>query len=460
MSLDVFTHSILPFVGILLGLIVVHEAGHYITAKIFGVQVLEAGVGFPPRIWGFRWRDTDYTINALPIGAFVRLLGEEDPSDPRSLAAQPKWKRTVIIGAGAFMNLVLAIALFTAALMIPRNVSAGGAQISSVAPGSPAEQAGLKAGDQIQTINGRKAENTSDASYFIHLYQGTWIDMVVKRPDPIKGAQEVTTRVYARWNPQPYTDECGVKQPTGPTGISIGTPFGQYVPRSAADSVKLETQSKADLAEYRKLVAPGSPASCYSGSKFGFIAMSAGQCSGLDPAARAEAEQLKQELFPDSSAACYRFSPGQEFVPFVKSRHEPIWQAGPHAVRMSFESLILARNQIWSMVRGFGSSPVTGPVGIAQATGEVVQNAGWLSLVDFAALLSMNLAVLNVLPIPMFDGGRLVFILIEFLRRGRRIAPQKEALVHLTGLALILTLSVVITYFDILRVFHGDRLIR
>jgi regulator of sigma E protease len=460
LTLDVFTHSILPFVGILFGLIVVHEAGHYITAKMFGVTVLEAGIGFPPRVWGFRWRDTDYTINLLPIGAFVRLLGEEDPSDTRSLAAQPKWKRTVIIGAGAFMNLVLAIALFTAALMIPRNVSAGGAQIMDVAPGSPAEQAGLKPGDQILTVNGRKADNTSDASYLIHLYQGTRIDIALKRPDPVKGAQLVTTSVYARWNPQPYRDECGVQHATGPTGITIGTPFGQYVPRSAADAAKLEAQSKKDLVEYRKLVAPGSPASCYGGSKFGFIGMSAGQCSGLSPAARTEAEQLKQELFRDSSAACYRFSPGQEFVPFVRSRHEPIWEAVPHAARMSFESLILARNQIWSMIRRFGSSPVTGPVGIAQATGEVVSNAGWLSLIDFAALLSMNLAVLNILPIPMFDGGRLVFILIEFLRRGRRIAPQKEALVHLTGLALILTFSAVITYFDLLRIFHGDALIR
>src|SRR5262249_40892547 len=122
MSPDVLTHSILPFVGILLLLLVVHEAGHYITAKLFGVKVLEAGIGLPPRIWGFRWRETDYTINAIPFGAFVRMLGEEDPSDPRSLAAQVKWKRTIIIGAGVVMNLALAIFLFTVSLMIPHRV--------------------------------------------------------------------------------------------------------------------------------------------------------------------------------------------------------------------------------------------------------------------------------------------------------------------------------------------------
>jgi len=104
--LDLLTQSIIPFLIILLGLIVLHEAGHYFTAKLFGVKVLEAGVGLPPRIWGFTWRGTDYTINALPFGAFVRMLGEEDPSDPQSLAAQVKWKRIVIIASGAFMNLV------------------------------------------------------------------------------------------------------------------------------------------------------------------------------------------------------------------------------------------------------------------------------------------------------------------------------------------------------------------
>src|SRR4029078_7498384 len=129
--------SILPFAGILLALVVIHEAGHYITAKIFGVRVLEAGIGLPPRIWGFTWRGTDYTLNALPLGAFVRLLGEEDPNDPErkalgeqvllpdSLAAQPKWKRTIIIGAGAVINLIAAVVLFSVGLMIPHPVSVG-----------------------------------------------------------------------------------------------------------------------------------------------------------------------------------------------------------------------------------------------------------------------------------------------------------------------------------------------
>src|SRR5213596_1346261 len=106
-------YSVLPFLGMLVALIVAHELGHYFTAKLFGVKVLEAGLGYPPRIWGFEWRGTIYSVNWLPLGGFVRLLGEEDPSDSESLAAQPAWRRLIIMGSGAFMNLVLAILLFS-----------------------------------------------------------------------------------------------------------------------------------------------------------------------------------------------------------------------------------------------------------------------------------------------------------------------------------------------------------
>ena len=102
--MDVLTSTILPFLGVLVVLVVIHELGHFITAKLFGVKVLEFGIGYPPRLFGFKRGETEYTVNALPLGGFVRLLGEEDPSDPRSLAAQAAWKRLIIMGAGAFMN--------------------------------------------------------------------------------------------------------------------------------------------------------------------------------------------------------------------------------------------------------------------------------------------------------------------------------------------------------------------
>jgi regulator of sigma E protease len=461
--MDVLTHSILPFAGILLGLIVLHEAGHYITAKMFGVKVLEAGIGLPPRIWGFTWRGTDYTLNAIPMGAFVRMLGEEDPSDPESLAAAPKWKRTIIIGSGAFLNLIAAIALFSLSLMLPREVSVGGAQIASVAPGSPAAEADLRPGDEIVEINGRRADNTGDASYLIQLNRGETIDFTIKREDPSgRTSDEILEKsVYARWDPPTYTDECGIERRQGPTGITIGAVNVERVDIPAEDRAEIERQARRAVEENRERVPPDAPAHCLGGAQFGFDALSAGVCSTLDPEERAAAEATKAELFPESSSPCYVFRPPQGIVPVTETTSKPPWEAVPDGARLAAESVILTRNQIWILIRGFnGGSAVTGPVGIAQATGEVVDVAGWRYLIEFAASISMSLAILNFLPIPMVDGGRLVFIAIEFVRRGKRIAPEKEALVHFAGLVAMLLAFVVITYFDIVRIINGDSLLR
>jgi len=454
--LDVLTHTLLPFIGILLGLLVVHEAGHYITAKMLGVKVLEAGVGLPPRIWGFTWRDTIYSINALPFGAFVRLLGEEDPTDPQSLAAAPKWKRTVILGAGVVMNLALAITLFAVALMIPHRVGIGGASIGSVAPNSPAQAADLREGDEIVAVDGRHVENTLDASTFLKLHQGQDIDLTLKRKETGASSSETINKtVYSRWNPGSYTDECGVEHAQGPIGITIGPTHIDNISTTAADRPKEEAQDKSDFAAYKKQIAPGAPASCYGGSAFHFAALNAQQCSGLDADQQAEAQALKAELFAETNFPCYTYSAPQLQEERSETRTEPFWEAIPHGARQSYESLILLRNTLWARVRGFsGSSPLTGPVGIAQVTGEVVDKAGWQSLIELAASISMSLALLNALPIPMVDGGRLTFVLIEFLRRGKRVAPEKEALVHFAGLVAMLILFVVITFFDISRIIH------
>jgi regulator of sigma E protease len=464
--LDVLLTYILPFILILFGLIILHEAGHYFTAKLFGVKVLEAGIGIPPRLWGFRWRDTDYTINALPFGAFVRMLGEEDPSDPHSLAAAPKWKRSVILASGAGMNLVAAIVLFSVSLMVPRDVSAGGATISSVVPNSPAAHAGLKEGDIIEKINGRKAESVQDASYLVRLNRGENIDFTVRRRIANEGTQTIDVpNVYSRWNPPSYVDECGVKRGQGPTGITLGSQFGQNVPWTQQELVDLEKGARESFLKYRDDLGPDAPASCADGSEFFFEPVSAAECAALSDTDRAQAEARKNELFPNASAPCYDFDPDPAFEPFTRSRHEPVWEAVPHGARLAFESVIFTRNQIWMLIRGFhdtssGGASVTGPVGIAQATGEIVNEAGWITLIDFAASISMALAIFNFLPIPMVDGGRLFFILIEILRGGRRVPPDKEALVHSVGFVLLIGAFLVITYFDVMRIVSGDSVLR
>jgi regulator of sigma E protease len=354
---SVLFHSLLPFLGIIIFLVVAHEFGHFVAAKLSGVRVLEFGIGFPPRVAAITYGETEYSLNALPLGGFVRMLGEEDPLAPGGLASRPRSLRLLVLSAGVLMNMVLAVGLFSASYMIPKEVPVGRAIISEVLPGSPAEAAGLQQGDVIYKINNRDVQNVQDTGYDIRLYLGETIHFVVKR-----GTEFLDLNAKARWAPP---------SGQGPTGIVIGS---QY--------------------------------------------------------------------------------------PFTETQSYNPWKALRLGWRSTFDSLKLARNEVISWVKGASSPQVTGPVGIVQATGEVVKQAGWESLVDFTALLSINLAVINILPLPFLDGGRIMFVLLEILRRGRRIAPQKEALVHFAGLVLLMTFVVVISYFDIARLIRGENIFR
>jgi regulator of sigma E protease len=384
---------------------VVHELGHFITAKLAGVKVLEFGMGYPPRLWGIKRGETEYTVNALPLGGFVRLLGEEDPGDPRSLAAKPRWVRLIVLSSGAAMNVVMAVFLFSLALSIPRDVDVSRARIADVVPGGPAEEAGLKPGDVIFAVNGRDVQSVAELSYRLRLNLGETVDLTIRRAEGAE-ADFIEVPVYARWAADPFVDENGNEHAQGPTGITISAAYGA-----------VEVISPEEQAEIAKDLPPG-------------------------------------ETVPTT-----------RMVPFSETQRDQPWEAAPNGARRSFESIVLARKEIESRIRGGfpgvgGGFQITGPVGIAQLTGEVVEEAGWQSLMEFAALISMNLAVINILPLPMLDGGRVVFVLIEFVRRGKRIAPQKEAMVHFAGMVAMLAFAVAVTYFDVIRIFQGDGIIR
>lgn len=355
----IILQSVVPFVLILLALVIIHELGHFITAKLAGVEVLEFGIGLPPKVWGKKFGETEYTINALPLGGFVRLVGEEDPEAPRSLAGKPRWVRLIVLGSGGVMNLVLPIFLFAIAFMIPQEVSIGRPVVGFIEPDSPAAEAGLQTGDVIYEAGGRETKNVNDLSRMIRLNLGDDVDLLVKR-----GSEFVELDARARWSPP---------DGQGPLGIRIGP---QY--------------------------------------------------------------------------------------PFTETEWYAPWEAIPKGFQETIDTVVLARNQIESWFRGGGETDgpaLSGPVGIAQATGEVVDEAGWLVLIEFAALLSLNLGIVNLLPLPMLDGGRIAFVVLEILRRGKRISPEKEGLVHLIGFALMISLVVFITYFDILRIISGDSII-
>ncbi|MBM3947121.1 MAG: site-2 protease family protein [SAR202 cluster bacterium] len=373
--------TVLIFLAMLVALVLVHEFGHFLTARAFGVKVLEFGIGYPPRLFGFTRGETTYSVNLLPLGGFVKLLGEEDPTDARSLAAQALWKRFVVIFAGAFMNFILPVGVFFAIAMVPQNVPVGRVQLQGVAPDSPAARAGLKPGDMVLRIDGHDVRNTQELAYRIRLRLGAETEWEVLRQKqaltaPIGGGREpgftpslnpvssetFVTRLTPRWRPP---------EGQGASGVSISTVNARFVKESSG------------------------PWSAFTGS---FVQMG--------------------------------------------------------------ETLILFRNEITGWIIRATTPQFAGPVGIAQVTGEVARTGGFVALLGLAALLSLNLAILNVLPIPMLDGGRLLFLGIEFVRRGKRVSPKREALVHMIGFVLLISLVVVISFFDISRIVRGDSLLR
>lgn len=478
--MEILSHNVLPFLGILIFLVVVHELGHFITAKLAGVKVLEFGLGYPPKLFGVKRGETEYTVNALPLGGFVRLLGEEDPSDPQSLAAKPRWVRLVVLSAGAFMNLIFAVVLFSLALMIPREVDISRARVGEVIPDKPAARAGVLPGDVIFAVDGKDVQSVGELGYQIRLHMGHTIDLKLKRSSGPDAGEFETVSVYARWSTDPYPYKSSVvddqsisatqavpidlriKDSTGFSergvlAIDAGTANEErfvYQQKNSGTLVLIEravngTQAHAHAAgaPIERRVAQG-PTGITIGPAYG----------ATEPIPPDELAELQAKAKPGETV------PKTRFIPYSETQWEKPWDALPDGALKSWESIILARNEIISRIKGgvggSGGFQVTGPVGIAQLTGEVVKEAGWKSLMDFAALISMNLAVLNILPLPMLDGGRVVFVLLEYARRGKRIAPEKEAMVHFVGLVLMLTFAVVITYFDLARIFSGGSIIK
>jgi regulator of sigma E protease len=455
--MNVLIQSILPFAVILVFLVVVHELGHFVTAKLSGVKVLEFGIGYPPRIWGIKRGETEYTINALPLGGFCRMLGEEDPTDPQSLAAAPAWKRLIVLVAGSGMNFVLAIALFTVALMIPREIPAGRAQIAQVVPGSPAEQAGLKVGDTIYKIDGRDIDNVQDASYNIRLHLGETVPVEVKRTDPATGqVSSYTTTVRPRWAPPPFTYTVRPGDDVDKVASKIG--FDRFAVRTAAGIEYVVPKGKT------LTISDKGETITYTTTNDSVVEAIARQLGVTDDAvARAAGLPEQNTLTPGTELKFEQGATGIRIAPqypFTEMHSEGLFSALGHGFQQTMDSLKLARNEFISWIKGASKPAVSGPIGIAQTTGEVVRQAGWKRLVDFAALLSVNLAILNVLPLPMLDGGRMAFVIVEVLRGGRRIAPAKEALVHLVGFGAMLILVVVLSYFDIVRIISGGSLLR
>lgn len=358
--------TILIFFVMLLVLILSHEFGHFVFAKMRGIRVDEFGFGFPPRLVGKQYGETLYSLNALPFGGFVRIWGEDETgeaaSDPRNFSSRSVGQRFWIIAAGVLMNVWLAYLLFVFGHIIglPTVVTEDtrGAvrdikvAIVEIAPGSPAASVGLQVGDTIESFaetDGTGVQTpraVAGVQTFIRAHQGRPLVLGIRRGDQILSLR-VTPRTSA-------------PEGQGLLGIAM-------------------------------------------------------------------------------------FETGTVSVPWYMAP----WEAAKTTYYVTRDTVSGLAYFFGNLFHGTVVGDVAGPVGIARYAGEAGR-MGFVYVLRLMALLSINLAVLNVLPVPALDGGRILFLLIEKIK-GSPVPARVSYLVHAAGFVVLILLMVFITYRDIVK---------
>jgi len=373
--------TIITFIIVLSLLVFVHELGHFMVARKFGLKPKEFGFGFPPRLWGIyknkdgRWKtvkgkrevkdavDTIYSINWIPMGGFVNIGEDEDGGDdPNHFANRPIWQRATILSAGVSMNVILAAILIIIGLMIglPQviedidsraQVSDRRIQIVQVLPDSPAASAGIQLGDIIVSINDNQFDGYEGLQQFVDERTGQELSYKIKR-----GKEELVIQI---------TPE--IMEETGRGGIGIAI-------------------TETGIVKYPW-----------------YLAISEG----------------------------------------IKTTFFLIW-----AIIIAFYELIKG------LIMGQGvNTQLAGPVGIAALTGQVAR-MGLIYVMQFTALLSINLAIINFAPFPALDGGRILFLFIEKIK-GSPVKRELETAIHNIGFALLMLLVLIVTFRDITK--FGDK---
>ena len=364
--------SVIIFIVVLFVLILVHEWGHFIVAKKTGMRVDEFGIGFPPKLYGLKKGETEYTINAFPIGGFVKILGEDGGADAgtrgddwnRSFAAKSKWAQAAVLVAGVSMNIIFAWLLLVMVFMIgvPSAVEEGQASddarlvVTEVLADSPADQAGLPVGASITAISASDDSNISPTPSSFASFVG------------VQGDNELTIEYQ-------IGDEARTVNVTPATGFI------------SDDNERLAIGVALSMVE------------------------------------------TKQE----------------SLVGAIVSASERTYNLLV-AITVGITTLIF---DAFTFSADF--SQVAGPVGIVSLVGDAA-SFGFTSLLVFTAVISLNLAVINMLPFPVLDGGRLLFVAIEAVIK-RPINPIWMARVNFAGFALLIMLMVAVTYSDILKLF-------
>jgi regulator of sigma E protease len=422
--------NFIAFIIVLGFLIYAHEAGHFFVAKFFKVRVLVFSFGFGKRLFGFRRGPTDYRVSLIPLGGYVRMAGdtpeENQPANPDEFLSKPKWQRFLILLAGPFMNLLIAVAFVAGLLMMGTEELKTGTTISAVTPDKPAARAGLQRGDRILAINGEKVDDFDDVRMIISMHAGTRLRFDYER----NGVRQTTSLIPEREN----TD----LGPIGKAGIAPYEPtvVGRVLPNTPAARAGLRSGD-------RILTAGGKPASEYI--QFSDILL-ASKDAPLALEVQRGAERIRTTLPAGPLVS------GEGFRGFgqpVVVREYAFGPAIVESVRQNWKMVRMTFITIGRLVRGEGSmKELSGPLSIARISGAVLRQ-GIVPVIGLMAMISLQLGVMNLLPIPVLDGGHIMVLLVEGVIR-RELSLRVKERIQQVGFAVLAALMIVVLYNDVI----------
>jgi regulator of sigma E protease len=430
-------------VGVILGfMILIHEFGHFAVAKLLGVRVEQFAIGFGKRLFGFRKGDTDYRINALPLGGYVKMSGEnpmdERSGDPGEFMSHPRWHRFFIAIAGPAMNIMFAVGMLTCVYMVHYEYPAvldEPAVIGWVLQDTPAAKAGIQIGDRIVRIDGIQDPTWEQVIPREALNPNQPLDVTLER-----GGQLLTKTIVpeaigpnqmgsAGWEPKessfPITElEPGM--PAEKAGMQLGDEIisvdGEPITglQAMIESLKRSKDKPIQIVVRR------------NGHPLSFT---------VTPVL----SDIKGDLKGDQ-----RYRVGIGSAP-MKVSSLPLAAAFRRSVEQNKQGSLLILELVQKMVqRKISIRSIEGPIGIGRAAGQAASKKGWTPLLELAAVVSLNLGIFNLLPIPIMDGGVILLLFVESIIR-RDISLRIKERIYQAAFVFLVLFAVMVIYNDVAK---------
>lgn len=410
--------GIIKFIILISFLVIIHEGGHFLMAKAVGMKVNQFAVGFGPSIWEKQIGETLYAVRWIPLGGYVALEGEEgDSDDPRAFNNKPVWARFLVVVMGATVNIVFALTAFFIIYY-----SAGEyltTIVDGFTEGSAASVSGMQVNDEVYAVNGKRMRTLSAITEYLRINKEKPVVVTVKR-----GNEKIN-----------YTMAPDVVE-TGLIGLT-------FVDNTAViDEVSVDSPAEgADFKSGDKIVAINGEAFTTVEDFTLFINGHANVPVNIT--LLREGEEITKEVTPICPDLLKKYVMGF----YGKNSDDKIGLVG-YSFWESITQMQMMLNQVGEIFTGkINVKYLSGPVGIAKVVGDTSTGSDFMTLLIF---ISLNLGIVNLLPIPPLDGGKLVFILIEGITR-KRPNPKIELYLQMAGMAMLLLLMVFVTFNDITR---------